>query len=551
MMASARSLDAGAQLSATVCIIGAGAAGITLACELDRSGIDTLLVDAGAPGRRGKVSQDPYHGSTSELHPKPSNFRRLGFGGSTTIWGGRCVPFDPIDFEARDYVPGSGWPIGHHEVARHYPRALEYCDAGGSDFDAASAIARARPTFPGAPPEPQLLTQLIERYSLPTDFGARNRQRLERSRNVRVLTHAHCVRLLRGAAGRRIAGARFARPDRTTIDVAAQVFVVATGGIETPRLLLASDPYGPGLGNHAGHLGRYYMCHVENIFGVIRAAEPGTVFDFERTVEGVYCRRKLRLHDAAQRRHRLLNTVFRLHFPDVSDPAHRSAVLSAVYLAKRALIPEHRRILQYEQADRGGAAWRPHLANVARGLPALAGFGARWLFRRTLAHRKLPYVLTPNADGSFPLEFNAEQTPLAASRITLARDCDRYGVPRVHVDWRMCEADVDSACRSYELLRTSLGPQVRLEYDAAAMRERLARSVPVGGHHIGTARMSARPADGVVDPDGAVHGLDNLYVASSAVFPTCSHANPTLTIVALALRMAEHLRRRAAHGGHA
>lgn len=549
MIAPSDSVTAASELRAAVCIVGAGAAGLTLACELEAAGIDdVLLLEAGGPGWRGRVSQDPYQGTADAPHPPPGNFRRRAFGGSTTLWGGRCVPYDPIDFEARDYVPGSGWPIAYEEVARHYPKAMAYCDAGDCDFEVARALVPdAPPLLPGwpacTPDSDAAVCERIERYSLPTDFGRRYGHRLERSQRVRIVSHAQVLRLIRADGGGRIEALEFAARDGRRQRVRAERFVLAMGGIETVRLLLASDPGGPGLGNHSDCLGRYYACHIENVLGVLRPRSPGTVFDFERTRDGIYGRRKLQIGASTQRRERLLNIAFRLHYPDVSDPAHGSAVLSAVYLAKRGLVPEYRRILMHGAAQ-GSTAWRPHMRNVLHGLPALAGFSARWMRERVLARRKLPYVLVANADGSFPLEFNAEQTPLADSRITLTQERDAFGMPRVHVHWQFCERDVDSVCRAYALLAEELARNggCRLDIDLATLPDRVRQSQPVGGHHIGGARMAARPEDGVVDTDCAVFGLPNLYLAGSAVFPTSSHANPTLTITAMAIRMAQHFK---------
>jgi choline dehydrogenase-like flavoprotein len=187
----------------------------------------------------------------------------------------------------------------------------------------------------------------------------------------------------------------------------------------------------------------------------------------------------------------------------------------------------------------------PHVGNVLRDLPGLARFTAEWLFRIRLAGRKLPYTLVANADGSFPLEFNSEQTPDPSNRITLREDRDRHGLPQVHIAWRVGDQDAQAVLRAFLLLRESLGRSgaAQLLLDDELLAGQIARSIPLG-HHMGTARMATGPRNGVVDGNCAVFGLPNLYVASSAVFPTCSYANPTLTIVALAVRLARHLRSR-------
>jgi choline dehydrogenase-like flavoprotein len=316
--------------------------------------------------------------------------------------------------------------------------------------------------------------------------------------------------------------------------VFAKIFVLAVGGIETPRLLLATDVMTNGLGNRSGKLGRYYACHFGNLCArlVCDAAKPA--FGFEKTTDGVYCRRKLLFTPEAQRQHRLLNTAFRLHFPDYSDAAHGSAVMSVIYLAKSTLIPKYRK----------PASRLAHARNVVAGFPQMVKFGWQWLFLRQLAERKLPYTLVPTADGSFPLEFNCEQTPMESSRITLNSDRDRHGLQRVHVAWRVAEHDIAAAFRGFQLLRSAINSteSCRLEFDEGQLATQLSRSTPVGAHHLGTARMAQSPGEGVVNTQCAVFDIPNLYIAGSAVFPTSSHANPTLTIVALALRLGEHLK---------
>jgi choline dehydrogenase-like flavoprotein len=178
------------------------------------------------------------------------------------------------------------------------------------------------------------------------------------------------------------------------------------------------------------------------------------------------------------------------------------------------------------------------------GLPELGGFALQWTFRHYLARRKLPYVLFPNPDGSYPIEFDSEQTPLASSRVSLTREVDSVGMRRVDLNWQINPDDLEATQRAFRLLRDVLSQnsQCRFEFDDESLAQAVSESIPGGGHHIGTTRMASSACDGVVDRDCAVFGLSNLYVASSSVFPTSSHANPTLTIVALALRLADHLK---------
>jgi choline dehydrogenase-like flavoprotein len=529
-------------LEAGVCIIGAGAAGITLACELDGCGFQVLLLEAG--GLRVDAELTDYYGGTaSPPHPDPTRFRRAIFGGTTGIWGGRCVPYDSFDLKQRDYLPNSGWPISYDELLRYYPRAMSYCDAGEFDFTIGKSLRDPAPTIGGFAGDANILADRIERYSWPTNFGTRYRKKIEESPNVKAVLGARCLRLLKAGGEDRIAAAEIVDRAGRRHCVQARTFVLATGGIEVPRLLFLSDAAGKGFGNQGDALGRYYMCHFENTVGRIVPKASKVAFEFERTTDGVYCRRQLRFTPEALQRHRLLNMAFRLHFPNYSDASHGSSVMSGIYLAKSMLIPEYRSILQHN-ADSPPAPMTAHLRNVALGLPQLLKFGGDWLFKIQLAQRKLPYTLVPNADGSYPLEFNSEQIPLASNRVTLSDEVDRHGLRRVQVAWRVSDEEADAAFRGFLLLRESLNRSgaCELQFDDTQLRERLAKSMPLGGHHVGTARMAASPNNGVVDENCAVFGLPNLFIASSAVFPTSSHANPTLTIVAVAVRLATHLK---------
>jgi choline dehydrogenase-like flavoprotein len=525
-----------------VCVVGSGAAGITLACELDGADFKVLLLEAGSL-KPSAATQDYYRGGADAPHPEPDQYRRVVFGGTTRIWGGRCVPFDPIDFERRAYVAESGWPISYEEVARHYPRALEYCDAGVFDFTASGSIDRARATIAGL--EAGVIeSDLIERYSLPTDFGKRYRSRITDSRNVTAVLGARCLRVVKAAGEDRIESVEVAGESGERRFIRAKIFVIASGGIESTRLLLASNAHGRALGDASGRLGLYYACHLEGSIGKLVPGGAAVSFDFEKTRDGVYCRRQMRFSAQAQREHGLLNTAFRLHFPEYSDASHGSAAMSAIFLAKSALISEYRNILQHTSEFATQSPASQHLRNVLRGIPQLCRFAYDWTVRRQLAVRKLPYTLVANADGSFPLEFNCEQTPLASSRITLSGDVDVHGMPRVKLAWRRSDDDIEAMQRAFLLLRASVaGSGVsRLEFDHGELVRRLQRIAPLGGHHLGTTRMAASPQEGVVDENCAVFHLPNLYVASSSVFPTGSHANPTLTIVALALRLSARLR---------
>src|SRR5579863_7782407 len=346
MIISSRDLAQANLRDIDVCIVGAGAAGITLACELEGCGLKVLLLEAGGL-RLESDSLDYYRGTATLPHPDPTQFRRSAFGGTTKLWGGRCAALDPIDFEQRDYLAHSGWPVRFAELAQYYPQALAYCDAGKFDFTVAGSLASASPTISGFHSDGTVLTDRIERYSLPTDFGRRYRRRIAQSSDVIAVLHARCVRLHKRGGEDAIEAVEIVDRAERRHRLVCRAVVLACGGIEVPRLLMTSDPAGPGLGNREDLLGRFYSCHFDVIFGRLLANGASVAFDFEKTTDGVYCRRQLRISEDAQRRHRLLNMVFRLHFSEYADWRHGSAVMSAIFLAKSRLPAEYQAILYH------------------------------------------------------------------------------------------------------------------------------------------------------------------------------------------------------------
>jgi choline dehydrogenase-like flavoprotein len=538
----------GHALEADVCIIGAGAAGIAMALDLIGSGVDVLLLEAG--GRQFESdTQALYAGSVTEarLHSAPDKYRQRRLGGTTTIWGGRCMPFDGIDFETRGYMPHSGWPITRDDLNPYYARANRIVEAGAFEYTVERAFRTgARPMIEGFESE-HFTSNTLERFSCPTDFGSRYISKLEASRNVRCVLHANVTSLeLDRAAGhvdrvtvRNLRGVQFT--------ARARHFVLATGGLEVPRLLLASRDVEPkGIGNRHDVVGRYYMCHVAGTIGTIKIARPaGAVWHgYEISDEGIYCRRRFALREATQRALHLGNFVARLHHPRITDPAHRNAVLSLLFLAK-PFIPYEYRIRLIGEGSAGFTNWLRHARNVALGGADAAGFAWHMLRDRKLAERKFPSIIIRTKTNLFSLDFHAEQQPNPSSRVTLTDRRDALGLPQLNIDWRYTAGDVDTVSRSLALLagdfrRSGVGT---FDYDPQSVESEMTRYGAYGGHHIGTARMGSDPRTSVVNADCRVHDVRNLFITGSGVFPTSSQANPTLTIVALALRLSAYLKR--------
>jgi len=543
MIADAEQVENGATLSADICIVGGGAAGIAMALSLSGQGRDVLLLEGGGLAQEAR-SQALYEGEVADpaLHPPTDTYRRRGWGGSTTLWGGRCAPFDPIDFEDRPWIPGPGWPFALDALLPWYGRANQLCEAGRFAYTADEAFPQGlRPMLEGFASD-DFTDTTLERFSCPTDFGRRYHARLARCATTRVMLHANVIELRTGDEGATIESLDVATLTGRRFTVRARQVVLATGGLEVPRLLLASrDRHANGIGNAHDQVGRNYMCHIAGTLGrlAVRGGGQAAWHGYDVSDDGIYCRRRLALTGAAQRRLRTGNFIARLHHPRIPDPSHRTGALSALYFAKP--------FIGYEYAKRlHGSSRLPlsgqlrHAANLARDPHGAAAFLLHWARARTLAIRKYPSVIVAPRNGVFSLDYHAEQVPNAASRVALIGDRDALGMQRLRVDWRHSEADLDTVRIAFAALARDMAASgcASLSYDAAEIEFSALRDGAYGGHHIGTARMSDDPRLGVVDSECRVHGVRNLFVAGSAVFPTSGQANPTLTIVALALRLA-------------
>jgi choline dehydrogenase-like flavoprotein len=549
MIRDGETLAEGGTTQADVAIVGAGPVGLAAAIRLAGRAGRIVVIEAGgerfkpadsAEYFRAERVDSPRHG------PAEINRRRM-LGGTSSVWGGRCIPFDAEDFAAS---PGRrGWPIAFTEFEAHLSDALAFVDAGPADF-LADRVLPGHPVACDAIPADLVLNR-VERYSKPTHAWRKWRDRLARADDVTVIHGAACTEVLTNDDGTEVAALEIGTASGRRHRIVARTVVLACGGLETPRLLLASRrTQSCGLGNGRDLVGRFYMTHLvssaENA-GALRFARPANAraFDFHKSLDGTYVRRMMLLSPAAREREWLPNIVFRPNRPPIDDAAHGNSILSAMFLVRNMLIPaEYMRSLT---ANRGNQPelkiWRRHLANVMTDMPGLAQFAGKWVTRRVLAERKLPSVFLYQSAGMYPLEFNAEQMPNWHSRVTLGDERDSLGMPRLVVQWTYEDAELDAICRAYRTLASAVSQaglgEVVLEPDFAASVQRAL--VPQGGHHIGTVRMDSDPAYGVVDPNGEVWGCRGLFVAGTAVFPTSGFGNPTLPAVALTFRLAEHI----------
>lgn len=551
MLVDGNDLPADAALEADVAVIGAGAAGIPAALELAARGISVLLVESGqlkptsgtSDLSRGTVV-DPRHGPLER-------YRERVVGGTTRVWGGRVAPFDDIDFEARGHIGSEGWPIGRSDLDPYYRIAHDYLEAGDFDYDARSIELRPTRPIPDAVrfDSPSYHHDMVWRFSKPTDLGRRWRRHLQESPLIRLVYNSTCVGLT-SERGHRIDGCAIRSMTGSRFTIRASSVVLAGGGLEVTRLLLVSrsDDHPEGVGNHSDLLGRFYLSHLTGNLGPFRWRGGARLqgVNYERDADGVYVRRTLSLRPDVQRAEGLLNFRAIVAPPPMSDPAHGSAVLSAGYLAKRYFL---RRVPpEYDAAYGRQAEARTrseHIRNVLGNLPELVRFAPWWVAKRIVPDRKVPSMDVDARSTSFFIHFDAEQRPVRASTVRLGSERDALGVPRLVVDWRVDDRDMSSLVRAHRLLADELSSAGIADSHEASdgLAERLADDLGVGSHHIGTTRMSGSPSKGVTDAECRVHGVNNLYVASSSVFPTAGVANPTLTIVALSIRIARTIAR--------
>jgi choline dehydrogenase-like flavoprotein len=493
-------------------VVGAGAAGLAIAHELLGSAKRVLVVESGG------LEPDPdtdrlKEGEGDGLTDTALTVGRArGFGGTTALWAGQCIPLEDNDFARRDWVPHSGWPIEHGELAPFYERAAAFLGVPGESFDEA-LWSRWRTSPPGV--DHDRLTHTYTAWTPQPHLGRSRRAEFKRAPNVRVLLHANAVDIA-------------TNPDRTAFDhlvlrhlngaevrVRARACVLAGGGIENARLLLASgDPEAGGLGNAHGNVGRYFQDHPNARCAVLTTSSPREL----QEAYSLFYRRgrrylpKLVLAPGVQRAEAALGCGANLEY-EFGDEA-----LNAM-----------RRIYRRVRLNRREATMPGDLGRAVRGLPAVAAAG----YRRFARGRSS--LATP---ATIWLQVHTEHAPNPHSRLVLSRQRDALGTNRARVEWRLGALETHTA----EVMAKTVGAEFeRLGLARASPRD---WTFDDSYHHLGTTRMADDPAHGVVDRDCQVHGLAGVYASGGSVFPTSGFANPTLTIVALSLRLADHLRRR-------
>lgn len=501
-------------------VVGSGAAGLALAGSLHAAGERVVLLESGPDYLEAAVSErdERNEGDVGGLPFQLGTGRARVLGGTTTLWHGQCMRLQPLDLQQRPWVPHSGWPFSVEELAPWYALAEAWFDvAPPPDLDA--QWAQHRRFAPLAWDERRLLHDYTT-YTPVDDVGRKHGAALRASPTARVVVNATVARVL-VEAGRAV-GVELARPDGSRRTLRAHRVVLAAGAIENARILQLSDPKGEGLGDGRASTGRFLQSHPVVITAALTPTDQRALADRYVSVRlaGRRLFPKVRLSPQVQQDDELLNANAVL--------LHRFAAPG--FLATRRLA---RAVLGRDRAAVSGGDVRLALRN---GGPLL-----RDVYRRAV--HGLPTAERPT---SVQLEVWLEQQPDPASRLALSERTDALGLRRAVADWRISDAELRTSRAITRWVANDLerlgAAQVRMlesMHDDGAWHA----AVRDAAHPSGTTRMSLAPRDGVVDPDLAVHGVRDLWVVGSSVFPVAGYANPTLTIVALALRLADHLAR--------
>jgi choline dehydrogenase-like flavoprotein len=399
-------------------------------------------------------------------------------------------------------------------------------------------------------PDGEVRTTDLERWSLPTRFGREYRAALREARSLTLWTGLTCTEIVTTDAGDSVDHLAVKTLDGRAGRVVAADYVIATGGLEATRLLLASDRHHPaGLGNEGGHLGRWYMAHVEARVARVQFATDEVIYEHERDSEGVYVRRRFTFSPSLQRELGMPNAAVWLVNPPISDPAHGSGILSGVYLTLispvgRFMVAEA--IRERHTKTYGAPRLLAHLGNIVRDLFPSIRFAVTFSYARFFRKgRKAPGFFVKSAENRYLVHYHGEHLPHRESRVELTDERDALGMRRIRTHMHFSDADYESVRKGVALIDEHLRRHgvgfVEWLTDDVESSVRAYLEANAGFHQAGTTRMSDTPDGGVVDRHLQVHGVRGLYVASTSVLPTSSQANPTLLGIALGVRLAERL----------
>jgi choline dehydrogenase-like flavoprotein len=497
MFIDSRSLDSGHPIETDICIIGAGAAGITIAREFIGTSTQVTLLESGGL-EFDKQTQSLYDGENIGHPSFDVNVNRLRyFGGTTNHWAGHCRPLDPIDFKQRSWVPHSGWPLSRKELDPYYRRTQPIVGLGPYEYEDLE-FWQNKIKLPALDLDENRLITAVYNQSPPTRFGKQYRQELEKASNIHVYLHANVLDIQTNDTASQVTGLKVSAIGGPEFSVTAKTFILAAGGMENARLLLLSNNTAPaGLGNDNDLVGRYFMDHI--------LLRPGTDISFTDP--------RVNLH-LYQHKHRVKNGTM---FAILASPEK--------LLIKEKLTNFRMHLIKPSQIKR---------MPLGRVFPELDGVTG------DLDDAPARKDNEDHVDAHLVLE----PLPNPDSRITLSDKKDLFGQQKIDVNWQLSDQDLAHAYRAIELAALEFGRMgIGRAYGTLFVnKDRWPENMEAGRHHCGTTRMTDNPKTGVADKNCKVNNISNLYLAGSSLFPTIGYANPTLTIVALALRLSDHIK---------
>jgi choline dehydrogenase-like flavoprotein len=552
MLINAETLEPDSTIQAEVAVVGAGPAGIVLSLELARAGHTVALIESG------RLKFDEATQALGDAHQFDPNFHapmaectRRQVGGTSTIWGGRCVPYDSVDFDQRPYIPHSDWPVAYEELSAYFQRACDYFFCGEAEFDIHNITNLTQKSIVPGLPDGHVLTSILERWSLPTNFGKEYFKELKQSRHIQLVYGLTCTEIETEAEANRVAVLHGKTLGHKELKIKAQKYVLAGGALNTTRLLMASDRrHSGGIGNHSGLLGRFYMGHLSGDIAVVHFTTPPekTIYGFDRDPDNIYLRRRFSFTREFQHEQELTNIVAWLGTPKFGDPGHGNGIFSLAYLMLTSPVVGKYLVAKAIRDSAVGKDRKElvlaHLQNILRDFKNILTFTPTFAYQRFVAKRKIPALFVHSAANTYPLHYHAEQVPNYDSKVSLSAETDALGIRRLDINLRYCDQDVDGVVRAHRYWDEYLRQHDCgwLEYFSDDPAASVWAQAGDGFHQNGMTCMAEHPEDGVVSPNCNVHGFEDLFVASSSIFVTSGQANSTFMIVAFALRLGNFLR---------
>jgi choline dehydrogenase-like flavoprotein len=545
MLVDARTLPTDEIVETEVCIVGAGPAGITLAREFQNADFRVCLLESGGL-EFNKNTQSLCEGeSVGEDFGKLDTHRCRQFGGTANRWeikigknpvGVRHVPLDKIDFEKRDWIPYSGWPFDKSHLEPFYERAQSVCKIGPFAYDAeAWEDAQA----PQLPLNSGRVTTSMFQFGPRTIFTDEYRESINQASNITTYLNANVVDIETNETARTVTRVRVACLQGNKFWVCAKVFILAAGGMENAQLLLLSNKtQTAGLGNQNDLVGRFFMDHPLVDGGMLipsnrQIFNTTALYDL-RLVNNVAVMGKLTLTEEVMRQEKLLN-ISAILFP--RPKPYQSKAAKSFDTLRTTIV----------NAEVPKDTFK-HLSNVINGLDYVVPSVYRRLVKQQTFLPSLGSGGWSYLQGNerrfvaFEVIHQTEQAPNPDNRVMLSAQRDRLNRRIVQLHWRWRDIDIYRIRRAQEILREEIAHaglgHLQIEGDGELPQ----LQSPGTHHHMGTTRMHTDPKQGVVDEHCQIHGVSNLFIAGSSVFPTGGFANPTLTIVALAIRLADHVK---------